>query len=364
MPARKDASGTWRFQKVVRLPDGTKQRISGTPKINTKGDAERAERAEIARVLAEPDNRPEIPTFADFATRYMEVHARDLAPSEIAFKRFRLANYLNPMLGTMPVDTIGRMELDAIKVDLKDKSPSTVNNTLSVVGAILTYARKCRLIVERPELGMLEIPPQDFEMYTDPELEQLIAASTGFDLAGVLLGCEAGLRAGEIRALRREDVGAGKLRVFRSEWEGHIKAPKSGKARVVPMNARLKSAVDWALKQHASPTVLVRANGCSWTKESMRVAIARVTKAAGVENRGWHALRHAFCSRLAERGAPVNVIQALAGHASVTTTQRYMHVATDALEAATSLLERPSQRAYDVQTEEFQADTSLSILTT
>jgi hypothetical protein len=52
-----------------------------------------------------------------------------------------------------------------------------------------------------------------------------------------------------------------------------------------------------------------------------------------------HILRHTFCSRLAMRGAPAKAIQELAGHESLTTTQRYMHLSPAAKDAAISLLD-------------------------
>ena len=52
-------------------------------------------------------------------------------------------------------------------------------------------------------------------------------------------------------------------------------------------------------------------------------------------------LRHTFCSHLAMRGAPARAIQELAGHANLTTTQRYMHLSPAAIEGAIRLLDQP-----------------------
>ena len=52
-----------------------------------------------------------------------------------------------------------------------------------------------------------------------------------------------------------------------------------------------------------------------------------------------HILRHTFCSHLAIRGAPAPAIQELAGHADLTTTQRYMHLSPAATEDAIRLLD-------------------------
>jgi len=51
MGAYRDNQGTWRYRKWITLLDGTGTRVKGTPAINTKLEAERAERAHIERVL-------------------------------------------------------------------------------------------------------------------------------------------------------------------------------------------------------------------------------------------------------------------------------------------------------------------------
>ena len=57
----------------------------------------------------------------------------------------------------------------------------------------------------------------------------------------------------------------------------------------------------------------------------MRAGIKRQEKRAGLRVTRWHVLRHTFCSHLAMRGAPAVSIKELAGHSSITVTNRYMH---------------------------------------
>ena len=60
MGAYRDNQGTWHYRKRITLADGTGTRVKGTPAINTKLEAERAERAHIDRVLRgapEPSER-------------------------------------------------------------------------------------------------------------------------------------------------------------------------------------------------------------------------------------------------------------------------------------------------------------------
>ncbi len=68
-----------------------------------------------------------------------------------------------------------------------------------------------------------------------------------------------------------------------------------------------------------------------WMRRAQRLAGLKVTG-------GLHVLRHTFCSRLAMAGAPALAIKELAGHTSLTTTMRYMHLSPSAKSAAIQLL--------------------------
>jgi site-specific recombinase XerD len=67
----------------------------------------------------------------------------------------------------------------------------------------------------------------------------------------------------------------------------------------------------------------------------------KVTKLAGLEpTEGIHRLRHTFCSRLADAGAPTEAIRRLARHTTMAVTQRYLHASDATLENAMGLLNR------------------------
>jgi integrase len=74
------------------------------------------------------------------------------------------------------------------------------------------------------------------------------------------------------------------------------------------------------------------------TRDRVIKAVRGAQRVAGIDQ-GVHILRYTFCSHLAMKGAPARAIQELAGHADLSTTQRYMHLSPAATEDAIRLLD-------------------------
>jgi len=353
MPAYRDRrSGVWRYRKRIRLPDGSRPRIEGTPSLNTKLAAEEAERAHIARALrGEPSNPPkEVPTFAEFAETFMATYARsNNKPSEYEAKRSILSHHLLPAFGARPLEEITGKDIEDLKARLLDtkRSAKRINNVLNVLSKILRYAAEIELIDRMPKIKTLKVPPQKFDFFTFEELEALVAKSASEPEwhAAVLVAGEAGLRLGELLALEWTDIDFknGLLTVMRNDWRGSIGAPKSGRDRKIPLTTRVTAALK-AIRHLKGKLVFCWGDGSRWTNSTMRAGIKRQEKRAGLRVTGWHVLRHSFCSHLAMRGAPAIAIKELAGHASIAVTNRYMHLAPGrAARNAIALLEAGRQ---------------------
>ncbi len=87
--------------------------------------------------------------------------------------------------------------------------------------------------------------------------------------------------------------------------------------------------------------MLCNEDGEALNRKAVLLGVRRAARRGKVQNSGVHVLRHTFCSHLAMRGAPARAIQELAGHADLSTTQRYMHLSPAAIEAAIRLLDQP-----------------------
>lgn len=196
----------------------------------------------------------------------------------------------------------------------------------------------CR--VERPRLVMRSEP----DAMSEADLGKLLVAASRRELvdvrplAIVLLGADAGLRVGEMARLRRQDLRDGFLHVaVRSETD----RTKSGRGRDVPIETkRLRRALA-ALGSGAPGDPLLLGLR---SESGITYCVAEVWKKALGTTPRLHSLRHRYCTRLAEAGVPLPRLAALAGHRTVTTTMRYVHIVPGADRALQGILEGRSDR--------------------
>ncbi|MBI2187404.1 MAG: site-specific integrase [Acidobacteria bacterium] len=341
--------GGWEVDVTLRLPNGSRWRERCKAPVSSKSAAQRWGEDRERHVLLHgvPEPKKEVPTLEQFAPRFLDGHARAnrQKPSGIVSKTSILNRHLIPFLGPKKLDAITTEHVQDVKRRLKDRAPKTVNNILTVLNMLLKKAVEWDVIDNMPcTIRLLPIAKPSAGFYDFDDYERLVAAAKAQDVNAyiiVLLGGEAGLRCGEIIAFEWSDVDLSKrqLCVQRSEWRGHVTAPKGGRLRYVPLTARLATG----LRDHRhlrSPRVVCQRDGSGLTQDTVADHVTRAAKRAQLAVSGVHRLRHTFCSHLAMRGAPARAIQELAGHQDLMTTQRYMHLSPAAIEGAIRLLEQ------------------------
>ena len=144
-----------------------------------------------------------------------------------------------------------------------------------------------------------------------------------------------GLRVSELVNLKLHEIGYD---------EGVLRAlGKGSKERLVPLG---ELAIDWLkryldearpdiLKGRQSDALFVTARGGAMTRQAFWQLIKRYAAVAGIapEKLSPHVLRHAFATHLLNHGADLRVVQLLLGHADISTTQIYTHVARERLKS-------------------------------
>ncbi len=216
---------------------------------------------------------------------------------------------------------------------------STVRH-LSSLRRFYAWAVRESLLAENPLSGLdtPRLPRSLPKSFGEADVEALLAATEGNDvlaqrdkaLLEVLYAT--GLRVSELVGLRLRQLNrdAGVVQVM----------GKGGKERLVPLGEMALQALDryltsarlTMLAQHSSDYVFVSARGKPITRQACWYLIKRRARQAGlVQLPSPHGLRHAFATHLINHGADLRVVQLLLGHADISTTQIYTHVARERL---------------------------------
>jgi integrase/recombinase XerD len=161
---------------------------------------------------------------------------------------------------------------------------------------------------------ILEIPPAD-----DP------IGIRDRAILELLYAC--GLRVSELVGLDtdRVDLAAQQVRVI-GKGNKERRVPMGDEARERLHRYRIGPRQAWTAGK-PTPAVFVGKRGNRLSRESVWRLVKRWAEAAGVAERVTpHTFRHSFATHLLEGGADLRVVQALLGHASISTTQLYTHL--------------------------------------
>ena len=268
--------------------------------------------------------------------RHLEVERRLSANTVEAYERDlrRLADWS----GDRALDALDRGDLEAFVRDLMASgySPSSTARLVATVRGFYRFLRLSGRTGTSPADDLRA--PRQFaalpKFLSLEEVEALLAApdtatARGLrDRAMLEVLYATGLRVSELVGLRLTDLHLDR---------GYLQClGKGAKERVVPLG---DVAVGWLRRyQSEGRAVLLKGRDCPWVFPSGR-GVARLSRIGfwkllkthgrrvGIRaSLSPHVLRHSFATHLLERGADLRAIQAMLGHADLSTTQIYTHV--------------------------------------
>jgi integrase/recombinase XerD len=261
------------------------------------------------------------------AANSVEAYGRDLR---------RYSEHLST-LGITEWASVNRAEVQAHLALLTDRkiSPRSQARALSAIRSLHALLVRERLApadptdeIDAPRPGR-RLP----SLLSREEVEALLAqpdprrAPGRRDRAMLELLYATGLRVSELVSLELNDVNL-ETRVL-------IARGKGSKERLVPVGAPAAEAVkaylfgarDVLLRGRRSKHLFVTPRGGPMTRQGFAKIVDRCARAAGIRRRiSPHKLRHSFATHLLEGGADLRAVQAMLGHADVSTTQIYTHV--------------------------------------
>ncbi len=221
-----------------------------------------------------------------------------------------------------------------------DSKASSSNRRLTVLKRFYQYALRQHRIAADPclKLRSAKQAPRFPKTLSEQNVESLLAApdvSTALGLRDrtmLELMYASGLRVSELVLLKTIEVGMneGVLRI----------TGKGNKTRLVPFGDEARRWIERYLSQargailgdKIADALFVTSHGRPMTRQMFWILIKKYALRAGINAPlSPHTLRHAFATHLLNHGADLRVVQLLLGHADISTTQIYTHVARERL---------------------------------
>jgi integrase/recombinase XerD len=232
-------------------------------------------------------------------------------------------------------------DLNAYFAARHDETKATsANRRLAVLKRFYQLALRQNKISVDPCLRMKSAkqPPRFPKTLSEAQVDALLAAPDITTPLGLRdrtmleLMYASGLRVSELVLLKSVEVGMneGVLRI----------TGKGSKTRLVPFGEEARMWIERYLKEgravilngQIDDALFVTARGGAMTRQMFWTLIKKYTLKAGIHAPlSPHTLRHAFATHLLNHGADLRVVQLLLGHADISTTQIYTHVARERL---------------------------------
>lgn len=341
---------------------------------------EDAFRTQLARGEVGIEKRKAAPTLRAFAQEFL-----DFIQVRCAEKPRTVKFYAEKMKALLSYEPFREAKLDRIDEALIERfvlwrrqqvGIVTVNRSLACLRRLLRLAQEWKVIDRVPRIRLLSGEPQrDFILSREEELRYLSACPQPLhDIAILLL--DTGLRIGEALALRWSDIRLTPVNGSSYGWLAVREGKSRNARRAVPLTERVATMLRGRQQKALPDYVVIRRQERSSIAVATPVHLAMfvfpgdlpnqpllVTSVAHMHARvcrpivkgkrqyifpaGFviHSLRHSCLTRLGEARADAFTIMKLAGHSSVTISQRYVHPTSESIELAFRRLETLNKAA-------------------
>ncbi|SFH18383.1 tyrosine-type recombinase/integrase [Pedobacter insulae] len=222
-------------------------------------------------------------------------------------------------------------------------SANAINRKMSSLRSFYKYLQREGTLAANPMLLIKapKIPKRLPVFIEDHKLDQLLDSQTVFtdDFASkrdkivleLLFGT--GIRLAELLLLKDTDI---------NTYESTIKVlGKRSKERIVPLHSSLLKEVETYIKlklaqnfdNKTAALIVTNTGTAAYPRMIYRIVQRYLTLISTQDKKSPHVLRHSFASSLLNRGADLNAIKELLGHASLAATQVYTHNSVERLKS-------------------------------
>ena len=312
---------------------GARQRFRKVADVQTLAAA-RAESERLQRLASETGSphgtRASSKTLADF------IEGRWRAEVAPTYKAGTMERYdalikhdITPGLGPLRLDQIDGSAVRLFLARIGERKVQTRPH-YDLVRSLLRSAVELHELAAVPT-DLPKRPKRPKKLPSCPSIDEILATlalAKGWIKVAIALGVYAGLRSGEIRALRVADVDlrGGSIHLSRAMSGAEETTTKGEADRILPIVPELAPILAEACKSKLpGALVVMTGKGKMPKRQNLWSHLRYLQDKHDLPHRSVHALRHGFCTHLLRRGIDVESVRVLAGHTNLAVTQRYLH---------------------------------------
>ena len=264
-----------------------------------------------------------------------DMTVRNFAPNTMLCY-LKQVSYFAQHFGRSP-DRLGTEEIRSYQIYVAKERKVGISSR-TVACSALRFLYRVTLKQDRV-IEMIPFPKQEYQLpviLSPVEVLRLLEAAPSFPhqvIFSTMYGT--GLRVSEALHLQVPDLDSQRMMIRIEQGKGH-------RDRFVPLSPKLLNLLrTYWRKLRPQPWLFPgQFPAQPLGREAVRDAIARASARAGLKKHvSPHSLRHAFAVHLLEAGTDIRKIQLLLGHRSLSTTARYLRLATTTVCATTSPLD-------------------------
>jgi len=345
------------------LPDGTKKRFTQYAD-ETKGDFVKRRQ----KVMQEHEKVVCIGVsfilVKDFLKDWLSTK-RDISSNSKTTYQNYLDAYILPILGEARLQKVEQAHIERLISELaasggnkkKGLSPATLRKVKFMLKQAFEHAIERELIIRNPtnKVKLPKVIKPTIKPLTKDDISKVLKSADGTPMyIAILLDISTGLRRGELLALRWQDIDleTGIANIYRQlipiaggvEILDNLKTEKSTRQIGIPDKVVMQLKV-WKAQQEAhrlsfdttdtkyfdkdidNDLIVRQTNGKHYHPRNFAKNFNSILKAAGLEVRKIHDMRHTFATQLLTAGFYINEVQQGLGHADAKTTlQNYGHI--------------------------------------
>ena len=259
----------------------------------------------------------------------------------------RFNRYWEPVFQSRSLNSITRQDLKDFSLSLAENglAPASINKIMAVGTTCLSWAFREGLIAMDPTVGLVNFSGESKKrgVLTSLEAHALFASQWKDKRAYIasLLACTTGMRAGEVLALKQEDIEERTLNI-RHSWSSYdgLKTPKNGETRRVPLLQEVRGKLLELIRDNPhGPEGFIFYGSLedkpldrSVLLDGLQEALAEIGIDAQERGIVFHSWRHYYAARMADR-MTADQVSRVTGHKSRAVYEAYAdHITAENLE--------------------------------